>query len=114
MAEEWDEEGLWTARDSDRAVFFKSYGLSSEDGGQPDAREILESLTLPEGRRLTYDSEGPIGQAILAPQEPAEDGMWQLTAHNAIDGGLAACNIVFHEPAHRDWAIATWRTLRHP
>ncbi len=113
MTEEWDEEGLWTAGDADRAVFFKSYGLSTEEGGQPDAREILESLTLPEGRRLEPANDGPIGQAVLAPQEPAEDGAWQLTAHNAIDGGLAVCNIVFRDPAHRDWAVATWRTLRH-
>jgi hypothetical protein len=113
MTEEWDEEGLWTARDADRAVFFKSYGLSTEDGGQPEAREILESLTLPEGRRLEHGNEGPIGQAVVAPHEPADDGAWQLTAHNAIDGGLAVCNIIFRDPAERNWAVATWRTLRH-
>jgi hypothetical protein len=113
MAEEWDEEGLWTASDAGRAVFFKSYGLSTEDGGHPAAREILGSLSLPEGRRLRPADEGPLGQAVLAAQEPAEDGAWQLTAHSAIDGGLAVCNILFRDPAERDWAIATWRTLRH-
>lgn len=113
MTEEWDEEGLWTARDPDRAIFFKSYGLSTDDGGPPAAQEIIESLTLPEGRRLEHGEEGPMGQAVLAPLEQDDEAVWQLTAHNAIDGGLAVCNIVFREAGQSDWAIATWRTLRH-
>jgi hypothetical protein len=113
MAEEWDEEGLWTASGAGRAVFFKSYGLSAEDGSRPAAREILEGLTVPDGQPLKPADESPIGRAVLVSPESAEDGAWQLTAHHAIDGGLAVCNIVFRDPVEREWAIATWRTLRH-
>jgi hypothetical protein len=113
MAEEWDEEGLWTARDAGRAVFFKSYSLSKDDGSQPEAREILDGLTLPDGRRLEHQNEGVIGRAALTSPDGDDETGWQLIGHNAIDGGLAACNIMFGDPDEREWAIATWRSLGH-
>ena len=113
MAEEWDEEGRWTAWDVGHAVFFKSYSLSNDDGSKPAAGEILEGLTLPEGRRLEHRKDGLIGRAILAPLEQADDAGWQLAAHIAIDGRLAVCNLMFGDPDESDWAIATWRSLEH-
>ena len=114
MAEEWDDEGLWIARDAGRAVFFKSYSLSQEDGSEPAAAEILDGLTLPDGHRLEHSDEGVIGRAVLTPPDGDDDPGWQLIGHNVIDGGLAACNIIFGDPDQRDWAIATWRSLGHP
>ncbi len=113
MIEEWEEEGMWTARDHERAIIFKSYGLSMDDGYQPDAREIIESVSLPQGRHVEAREEHPIGRAVLLGPEPADRPEWRLTAHNAIDGVLAVCNILFDDPGQCDWAIATWRTLQH-
>ena len=113
MAEEWDDEGLWTARDDGRAVFFKSYGLSKDDGSQPAAQEILDGLTLPDGRRLEHRKEDVIGRAVLTSPNGDEDAAWRLTGHTAIDGGLAVCNIIFGDPDESEWAIATWRSLGH-
>ena len=113
MAEEWDDEGLWTARDEGRAVFFKSYSLSKDDDGPPEAREILDGLTLPDGRRLEHRNEDVIGRAVLTSPNGDEDAAWQLIGHNVIDGGLAACNIIFGDPDESEWAIATWRSLGH-
>jgi hypothetical protein len=113
MAEEWDEEGLWTARDAGRAVCFKSYSLSKDDGSQPPAREILDGLTLPDGRRLEHQNEDVIGRAVLTAPNGDDDPGWQLIGHNVIDGGLAACNIIFGDPDQNEWAIATWRSLGH-
>lgn len=113
MAEDWDDEGLWTARDAGRAVFFKSYSLSREDGGQPEAEEILDGLTLPDGQVLEHRDEDVLGRAVITSPDGDDDPGWQLVGHNAIDGGLAACNIIFGDPDEREWAIATWRSLGH-
>jgi hypothetical protein len=113
MAEEWDEEGLWTARDDRRVVSFKSYSLTRDDGSKPDAREILDGLRLPDGRRLEHRHEDMIGRAVVAPPRADDDPGWQLIGHSVIDGGLAACNIIFGDRDERDWAIATWKSLAH-
>jgi hypothetical protein len=113
MAEEWDDEGLWIARDAGRAVFFKSYSLTQEDGTRPPAAEILDGLTLPDGQRLDHRDEDVIGRAVLTPPDGDEDPGWQLIGHNVVDGGLAACNIIFGDPDQREWAIATWKSLGH-
>lgn len=113
MAEEWDDEGLWTARDAARAVFFRSYRPSKEDGSEPRIPEILDGLTLPDGRRIEHRTEGMIGRAALVvPDRDDEDG-WRLAGHNVVDGGLAVCNVLFRDPDERDWAVATWRSLEH-
>ncbi len=113
MTEEWDEEGLWTARDTGRAIFFKSYRLSKDDGSKPATREILDGLTLPEGRRIEHRKEGMIGRAALVVPDRRDDDGWRLAGHNVVDGGLAVCNVLFRDPDERDWAIATWRSLEN-
>jgi hypothetical protein len=113
MAEDWDEEGLWTARDTGRAIFFRSYRLSKDDGSKPGTREILDGLTLPDGRRVEHRKEGMIGRAALVVPDPEDDVGWRLAGHNVVDGGLAICNVIFRDPDERDWAIATWRSLEN-
>jgi hypothetical protein len=113
MTEEWDEEGLWTAHDTGRAVFFKSYRLSKDDGSKPATREILDGLTLPEGRRIGHRKEGMVGRAALVVPDRGDDDGWRLAGHNVVDGGLAVCNVLFRDPEERDWAIATWRSLEN-
>jgi len=113
MTEEWDEEGLWTARDAGRAVFFRSYRLSKDDGGKPAAWEILDGLTLSEGHRIEHRTAGMIGRAALVAPDRGENGGWRLVGHNVVDAGLAVCNILFRDPDEREWAIATWRSLEH-
>ncbi len=113
MAEEWDDEELWIARDEGRAVFFKSYSVTRDDGEAPPAAEILDGLTLPDGRAVDH-REGPVtGRAVLTSPDGDEDPGWQLIGHHVVDGGLAACNIIFGEADDCDWAIATWRSLGH-
>src|SRR5262249_54055563 len=102
---------LWTARDAERAVFFKSYSLSKDDGSQPEAPEILDGLTLPDGRRLEHRNEDVIGRAVLTSPNGEDDPGWQLIGHTAIVGGLAACNIMCGEADESEWAIAPWRSL---
>jgi hypothetical protein len=113
MTEEWDDDGLWTARDTGRAVFFKSYRLSKDDGSKPATREILDGLTLPEGRRIEHRKEDMIGRAALVAPDRGDDDGWRLAGHNVVDGGLAVCNVLFRDPDARDWAIATWRSLEN-
>ncbi len=113
MAEEWDDEELWIARDEARAIFFKSYSVTRDDGDAPPAAEILDGLTLPDGRAVDH-REGPVtGRAVLTSPDGEEDPGWQLIGHHVVDGGLAACNIIFGDADDCDWAIATWRSLGH-
>ena len=113
MVEQWDDEGLWTARDAERAVFFKSYSLTKEDGTKPEADEILDGLTLPDGRLLEHREDQVSGRAVLTSPDGDDDPAWQLVGHSVIEGGLAACNIILGDPDDCDWAIATWRSLGH-
>jgi hypothetical protein len=113
MSEAWDEEGLWTARDTQRGIFFKSYGLSKGDGSKPAVPEILDGLPLPDGPRLEHRKEGMVGRAVLTSFEGDDGVTWRLTGHTAIEGGLTVCHVVFRDPDERDWAVATWRSLEH-
>ena len=74
MAEEWDDEGLWTARDDGRAVFFKSYSLSKDDDSKPAAAGDPRRPDPP--RRPIASStanEDVIGRAVLTSPNGDDD-----------------------------------------
>jgi hypothetical protein len=112
MAEEWTEDGRWSAWDGGRTVWFTAFTLQKPDGSKPTAEECLERLTPPAGEAVEYRGERVLGQAGFGPYEEDGEQLWQLNARSAVAGAAALCNIFVHDPADRDWAIATWQSLR--
>lgn len=111
MAESWDDDGLWSAWDAERAVHFKSFGLTRADGEKPSAAEIVEGLSIPDGEPVGPVSASLPGRAVLYESEEDGESFWRITGHAAVDGGLCICHILFRQPEDRDWAIATWRSI---
>jgi hypothetical protein len=112
MAEEWVEGGRWSAWAGGRTVWFSAFSMQKPDGGKPTAEECLARLTPPDGEPLEHRGERVVGRAGLGPYEEDGEEMWKLGARSAVEGAAALCNIFFHDPADRDWAVATWHSLR--
>ncbi len=115
MAEEWDAEGRsWSAWDGKRTVWFSCFTRQNSDGSPASPEETLAgAASLPEGEVLEYQRDGLVGRAALTPYEEDGERMWNLKAYAAVAGSLALCNVFFHDPAARDWAVATWHSLNH-
>lgn len=113
LREEWDEDGLWTARDTGRIVFFRSYGLTKDDESKPSVAEILDGLPLPDGELFEHRDGAIVGRATLRAHDEEDELVWRLTGQTAVAGGLTVCHVVFRDPRERDWAVATWRSLAH-
>jgi hypothetical protein len=112
MAEEWTDDGRWSAWDGERTVWFSAFTLQKPDGSTPTAEECLERLTPPAGEAVEYRGERVLGRAGFGPYEEDGEQLWQLNARSAVAGAAALCNIFVRDPADRDWAIATWQSLR--
>ena len=113
MAEEWDEEGTWTAWDGSRTIWFSSFSLTDEDGSKPSAGEVLETAELPDGDRLEYQGERVMGIAVFTPHEEDGVNVWQLSGRSAVAGALGVCSVFVPDPADRNWALEIWKSLDH-
>jgi hypothetical protein len=111
FAEEWDEEGTWSAWDGRRTVWFSSFAFSGDDGSQPSTDETLQSRDLPEGERFEHHGEGVVGIASFSPQEEDGQAMWNLSGLTAAAGRLGVSNVFVPTRQDLDWALDTWRSL---
>lgn len=113
MAEEW-KEGTWSAWDGQRTVWFTALNKRPRKGPPPNAQEVLDSADIPAGEgTIEHTDENIVGRAVFGPHEEDGEKMCQLSARSAVAGTLVVCNIFVHDKADRDWALETWRSLRH-
>jgi hypothetical protein len=117
LVEHWEEDdsGLWSAWDSTRTIWFKSYLVVSPDTGEAmPAEQLLSGMALPEDGERFEHRDGPlIGGAVFRATEENGTPFWNLCARSALDGHGALCNIFLKNPADRDWALETWHGLEH-
>jgi hypothetical protein len=111
FAEEWDEEGTWSAWDGRRTVWFSSFELRNQDGGKPTADELLESRELPEGERFEHHAGRIRGIATFSPYEEDGKAIWRLSGRSAAPGTLGVSNIFVPDRQGLDWALDIWRGL---
>jgi hypothetical protein len=117
FAREWDDERNWTGWDCTRTVWFRRVGFTKANGAPPTARESLEvgRRSLPEGEPVVPPLEaGEVrGEAVFGPVD--EDGrtVWRLSGVAGVGGQLAVCNVYTQTLDDREWAVQTWRSLRH-
>jgi|SRR5579863_4379771 len=113
MAEEWDAEGTWSAWDGQRTIWFTAFSRKNDDAGDIPARTILNEASDPDGEPIEFIAEPVLGRAFFAPYEEDGEQLWNLKARVAAAGAFAVCNFYFHDELDRNWAIATWKSLRY-
>ena len=113
FAMELDDDS-WMAYEGDRCVYVASVAVRA-DGRDPLARSLYESASkklapaTAEIERFSHDEAGLVGGAQIR-----RDGdRFELKGLMCADGSVATCAIWFVRAEHRDWALATWRSLRH-
>jgi hypothetical protein len=116
FAGEWDEERNWTAWNRARTVWFRRVGFTKPGGALPTAAEALEvgKKSLPEGAPAPgINEQAVVGEAVFGPTEDDGRTVYRLSGVAGTVGEIAVCNIYIEDEADRDWAVRTWRTLRH-
>ncbi|MBX3270609.1 MAG: hypothetical protein KF729_10125 [Sandaracinaceae bacterium] len=112
LAERWDERGTWVAWDEGRSVFFNSFSARG-DGPPPSSEETLHGMPPLDGDELFELERGAL-RGIAALSETEEDGapLYRLEAHAAHGPHAAVGTLVFRDAGDREWALATWGSLR--
>jgi hypothetical protein len=109
FAESWEDERTWYAWDATRTVRFTCFSIVNEDETPQSAEEILGAYVDIQ-ETFEHEEEGVIGRAYLA---HSMDEHWNLHGRTAVSGSLAVCTITIGSADDREWALATWRSLRH-
>jgi hypothetical protein len=112
FAEEWDEDGNWSAWDSTRTVWFTSWSVK-DHGQEKIAEEILKEPTLDGDETLEHRTSETISKATLRPYEEDGKSLWNLKSCTAAKDSLAVCNIYLEDINDRDWALQVWRSIEH-
>jgi hypothetical protein len=101
----------------DRTVRFSSFTIQRKDGRPAPPRNLLGVKPTEESRDaelIDLDREHLRGWATI---QRANDGCgdcWQLQGQIACGNTLAIATICYLEPADKDWAIETFRSVSHP
>jgi hypothetical protein len=111
FSEEGDHD--FCAVDPPREIWFTAYrssAASPRDAFESAAKEIKESQ--PE---FLIERPGFVARARIK-RKSTDAGVeyFVLSSSNHVPGGRAVCTVVFQEPEQREWALATWRSLREP
>ena len=110
--EEVNNGDSWQAHADTRIVYVSSMNVTTGA-----SRVSAASLRATVSRRLAPPSEverhqftesGVEGEAQIS----GIDGAFELKGFTCVDGCVATCVINFGQAQHRDWALATWRSLQ--
>jgi hypothetical protein len=115
MAEQWNEDGEWSAWNGPQTVWFHAWSFRKRDGKPPTARQTLEPMKpAEEGGELLEHRKGKIlGKAWFRPHQEKGKSMWNLCAFSAVPGEAALCNFFFEKRTDRAWAESVWQSLEH-
>ncbi|CAN5379409.1 hypothetical protein BH11PLA2_BH11PLA2_44890 [soil metagenome] len=107
----WDDDGqTWNAWDAGRTIWFRGVDVEGQS-----AEEVLDvgRANLPNGEQLpSRTKNGVLGEAVFSPHQEEDQELWRLSGIAAADGRMAACNVYVKDLADKDWALATWRSLK--
>ena len=111
--EEINNGDSWQAVANDRIVYISAIGAKGKDGLLIPA----ETLCATAGRALDptreqhrFSTPPLAGVAQLT----REDGHSQLMGFVCAAGTVATCVVNFDNESDSEWALTTWRSLRHP
>jgi hypothetical protein len=110
--EEVNNDDSWQAHADTRFVYVSSIKVGGEDSPVPVAslRTTVSLKLAPssEVERHQFAESGVEGEAQIT---STKAGL-ELKGFTCVDGCVATCVISFEQSQHRDWALATWKSLR--
>jgi hypothetical protein len=110
--DEVDNGDSWQAYADTRVVYVSSMRVENGEGPVPAAylRATASGKLAPptEVERHHFVEPGVEGEAQIS----GTDGRFELKGFTCVDGCVATCVISFEEAQHRDWALATWKSLQ--
>ncbi len=109
---EIDNGDSWQAHSGMRCVYVSSMRVADANGPVPAAvlfATASRKLAPPsEAERHSFEEPGLNAGAQITQTDTGFD----LKGFTCVDGCVATCVISFAEETDRDWAVATWRSLR--
>ena len=109
---EIDNGDSWQAHAGMRCVYVSSMTVTDANGTVPAAAlfaTVSKNLTPPsEAEPHSFAEPGLNAGAQIIQTDTGFD----LKGFTCVDGCVATCVISFVEQTDRDWAVATWRSLR--
>ncbi len=121
FSETFEEEGAFLAWDETRNIRVSSFSLGGEehDGhthGTPSPEELLEDdpdddLPPAVEELERWSDNGLMAAGKIFRDEEDGEAYWVLMGKVAGEGKLALCTVCYADPADRDWAIQTWKSL---
>lgn len=110
---EHDEHGAFSAWRDGRTVWFSAFRLRGESAEKP-LRELVRE-TKQQGESFDFEEDELVSHAVLSEKDDAEgEAAYILSAQAAVPGRLAALTVAFPDMADREWALATWKSIRGP
>lgn len=116
FAREWDGDRTWTAWAGSRTVWFHAEGFTKPDGSAPTAPEAVAvgRRSLPAGEPVPpLVADGLRGEGVWGEADEDARGAWRLSGVAAAGGQVAVLHVYAEDPADKDWAVTTWRSLKH-
>ena len=109
---EIDNGDSWQAHAGARCVYVSSMRVADANDAVPAATLFAtasKKLAPPsEAERHSFEEPGLNAGAQIVPTDTGFD----LKGFTCVDGCVATCVISCAEQTDRDWAVATWRSLR--
>ena len=103
-------DAVWRAETGERTVRVSLFECADEAGKPANATFAFEGREIP----WTYIEESPAMSSRSYLREPSgAEVNFHLHALASVSGQFATLTITFADPAHCDWAFATWRGLRY-
>lgn len=104
FSEEWTDDG-WSAWYMGRTIWFNSFQKPG-----PASEHVLE---VPAEGELFERCDGEVLKRAYLGKIIEDDGEYfSLTTRNAVEGKLAVVTIVYPDEDSREWAFATWESIK--
>ena len=107
---EIDNGDSWQAHEGTRCVYVSSMKVADANGAALFASASKTLAPATEAELHSFEEPG----LKAAAQITLTDTGFDLKGITCVDGCIATCVISFAEQTDREWAIATWRSLRPP
>ena len=106
-----DEEGDFSARDSQQTIWFTSYNFvdNPEQMFMDGYQKVLQK-----GTPLLEKREDFIGGAEVNEKGDDDERYFALTSSNVGKKGHCFLSVIFTDPTERAWAEGVWRSLQTP
>lgn len=107
-----NEDGSLSAWDGDRTIDIHVSRVETPEGDVVPAREMLG---LPaHDQHLYRREEGDLeGYADLRQDADQSGPIFRLATTTAVDNRLISCWCAFRDMAQLEWALETWRSIKH-